>query len=103
MLTDTLVDGVHYKRAKLRFKKYNTEASFKICYFRCDGKGLLFSLEKGMSRKLNCTMTKLFSYKVNSPNPYATQQVDFPRHHLTAEEKKVFAAWAKNAKENPVQ
>ncbi len=101
-LTDTIIENITYKRAKFCYITNDPKKNFQIGYFRCDGKGDLFSIEKDHSRKLNCTMVKYFDYKVGKPKPYFSKEVDFISESLTKEELEVFAAWGKNEKENPV-
>jgi hypothetical protein len=102
-LSDTLIDDVNYKRAKINFKAYDPAKSYLIACFRCDGKGDMFSLEKDYSRKINCTMVKFFDYKVGAAMPFASIEVSYLSNELTKEELNVFDAWEKNEKENPVE
>lgn len=101
-LSDTIIDNITYKRAKFSFERHDPKKNFLIGYLRCDGKGLLFSLEKAYSRQLNCTMVKFFDFQVGRERPYASQEIDFVSDTLTQEELKIFDAWQRNAKENPV-
>lgn len=101
-LTDTTIDNLNYKRAKFSFERHDPKKNFLIGYLRCDRKEILFSLEKRYSRESNCTMVKFFDFKVGRERPYASQEVDFISDMLTSEETKVFDAWERNAKQNPM-
>jgi hypothetical protein len=102
MMNDTIIDDITYKRAKLYFVYDDPQKSFIIAYFRCDGKGDIFSLEKKYSWKINCVMTKYSEFKVGKPGPYATIELEFTSDTLANNESKVFEAWERNAKQNPV-
>ncbi|MBN8673228.1 MAG: hypothetical protein J0L56_03780 [Chitinophagales bacterium] len=101
-LSDTMIGNVNYKRARFSYTWHNLQKDFIIGYFRCDGKGNMFSLEKAYSRSLNCRMAKYYAYKIGITAPVASKEVDYISNSLTAEELRVFAAWEKNAKEIPV-
>lgn len=102
LLTDTAINNINYKRAGFIFERHDPGKNFLIGYLRCDNRGTLFSLEKKYSGKSNCTMTKLFNFKVGREKPYGSQEVDFISNSLTSEETKVFDAWERNARQNPV-
>ncbi len=102
-LSDTIVDNINYKRAKINFKVNDPKKNYLIAYFSCDGKGDMFSLEKDYSRGINCTMVKFFDYKVGVAKPFASIEVFYLSNELTKEQLNVFAAWEKNEKENPVE
>lgn len=95
-LSDTIIDEVYYKRAKFIYTWHDPKKNFLVGYFRCNGKGDKFSLEKEYSRKLNCTMVKYFDFKAGRVNPFASKEVNFISDTLTAKELKVFSAWEKN-------
>jgi hypothetical protein len=101
-MKDTIIDNVTYKRAKFHFMYDDPKRTFIIGYFRCDGKGEMFSLEKAHSRKLNCTMTKFSEFPIGKTNPFATIELEFLSDTLTEREVKVFEAWKKNAEKGPV-
>jgi hypothetical protein len=101
-ISDTIIDNITYKRAKFNFLHDDPGKGFMIGYFRCDGKGTMFSLEKSYSRKLNCTMTKFFDFRYGKKVPYASKEVDFISDTLTKEDLNVFESWEKNEKKYPV-
>lgn len=102
LLTDTVIDNISYRRAKFTYTWYDPKKIFLVGYFRCDGKGNMFSLEKDFSRKWNCTMVKSFTYKFGMTIPYGSKEVEFLSEELTKEELKVFKAWERNARQNLV-
>lgn len=103
-ISDTAIDNVVYKRAKFHFVHNNPIDNFQIGYFRCDEKGLMFSLEKSYSQKLGCSMSKFIDYRYKNGiwNSYASIEVKYVADTLTKEQLAVFNAWEKNAKEHPV-
>jgi hypothetical protein len=102
LLADTVIDNISYRRAKFSYTWYDPKKIFLIGYFRCDGKGDMFSLEKDFSRKWNCTMVKSFTYKFGMTIPYGSKEVEFLSDELTKGELKVFEAWERNAQQNVV-
>jgi hypothetical protein len=101
-MSDTAIDGVMYKRVKFNFAWHNPQTNYAIGYLRCDGKGLLFSLEKSCAKKANCTTVKIFDFKGRKSKPWSSQEVDFISDSLTKDELKVFETWERNARQNPV-
>ena len=102
-LTDTVIGNLDYKRVKFNFTGDDPTTGFLIGYFRCDGKGDMFSIEKNYSKKINCTMVKYFDYKIGMARPFASKEVFYISDTLTKHELKVFEAWEKNAKQNPIK
>jgi hypothetical protein len=102
MMNDTTLNNITYKRAKFNFVWHDPTKHFIIGYFRCDGKGNLFSLEKSFSRQINCTLAKILDFKSGEANPFASKEVEFLSDTLSKEELKVFEAWERNARQNPV-
>lgn len=63
----------------------------------------MFQSDKHISEIFGCPMIRLEAVPTAKyPNAFATE-IKFVADKLTEEELKVFAAWEKNAKENPVQ
>jgi len=60
-LTDTVVDQINYKRARLLTKAGNNPY-FIDCYFRCDKKGTIFNYDPGLSKMIRCPLVKLFTF-----------------------------------------
>lgn len=101
-LSDTVIGLVSYKRIRFNFFGDSLAIVYKIGYYRCDGKGRMFSLEKKYSEKINCTMTKFDDFYFGSFSPFATTEIEFLSDSLTKEEHKVFDAWEQNEKKYPV-
>lgn len=102
-MNDTLIENIIYKRAKFNFALDDLSKRFLIGYFRCDTKGAIFSLEKKYSREINCTLVKFLDFRYGFDRPFASKQIDFISDTLSQEELKIFDAWEKNAKNNPVR
>ncbi|MEI9944860.1 MAG: hypothetical protein WDN26_11630 [Chitinophagaceae bacterium] len=103
-ITDTIINGVKYKRAKSFSIVNGTSGEEKIIktgYFRCDKKETFFSMDKPLSRIVGYPMLRLDSYSP-STQIALSQEIEFISDKLTAKELKVFEAWEKNAKENPI-
>ncbi len=99
-LTDTVIDKISYKRYRFNYTFKNPGKGYLIGLFRCDNKGTLFSLEKKFSRKINCTLVKLFDYRVGREKLYASTEVFFISDTLSDQEMKAFKAWGKTAVED---
>jgi hypothetical protein len=97
LLKDTTIENLRYKRAKFYTKGLDSNKFYQIGYFIHDTRGNLFSLEKPFSQKLNCTMTKVFSYKVGNSIPFASQEIEFLSNKLTQQEKSVFSSWKRSS------
>jgi hypothetical protein len=102
MLIDTIIENEPYKRIKYSLLHQDPKKNFDIGYLKCDGKQSMFSLEKHYSRKINCTMVKNFSFQYGNQYPYASREVSYISDTLSKQELKVFEAWERNAKNNPI-
>jgi hypothetical protein len=102
-IRDTTIESIRYKRVKFNVMGDDPQKVYKVGYLRCDKKEHLFSLLSSYSRLLKCTMTKLFTYRVGSTKPFSLIEIEFISDQLTKDEEKVFAAWERNAKQNPVK
>jgi hypothetical protein len=106
-LSDTMIDNVLYKRVKLIYINPTSQEKIReesIAYFRCDIKNIMFSLVKNISKKNGCPCVRKDQIPTSLKNPVAVSlQIEFVANKLTPEELKVFDAWEKNAKKNPVQ
>jgi hypothetical protein len=100
-LTDTIIDKITYKRVRV---STGTQANpFEmICYFRCDKKGTIFTLDRAISEMVGCPMVKKYSFSLLKRGKAASTEVDFLADALTKDELKVFDAWVKNIKKYPV-
>lgn len=103
ILDDTTIDKIIYKR--LMFNRIQKEISRQytaIAYFRCDKKGTIILFDKTLSEKMGCPMERIDGFPLDKmENPYSSS-FEFVRNTLTKEELKVFEAWERNARENPV-
>lgn len=97
-LSDTIIEGINYKKMRFNFIGDNPQKVYKIGYMRCDGKGMLFSLEKSYSKKLNCAMTRFDDFEFGKKTPNVIMEIEFLSDTLKKEEKKVFEAWERNIK-----
>lgn len=102
-LADTLIGGVLYKRLTFPIANGRGGEAWRTAYFRCDKKETMFRFEKVLSKRVGCPMTRFEGPPEGETQFALSDEIKFVREHLTAEEMKVFAAWEKNAKENPVQ
>ncbi len=105
-MNDTVMNGILYKRLRLISKKLlngRENKQITIAYFRCDKKGTMFQYDKHLSESIGCPMISFY----NTPTPQnpfaAAADIEFVTNTLTQEELKVFAAWERNAKLNPVK
>ena len=100
LLTDTTINGILYRR--LLIEDANLSSSLMTAYFRCDRRGTLVTYDKGMSDLVGCPLVRYEGVPISkNPNPLAAEII-YERDYLTTEELNIFAAWEKNAKENPV-
>lgn len=105
-LPDTTINKIIYKRVKM-INTINSEKGkwrhIKIGYFRCDKRGTIFQYDKRLSEKIGCPMV-MYHDLPDPHNKYSSlYQIEFVTDTLTPEELKVFAAWERNAKRNPVK
>ncbi len=101
-LPDTLINKVYYKRLKLVLKQNNQDIQY-VGFLRCDKKGTMFDLVNGFSDKVGCPLVRLDVILSSYPPYPLSNEIKFVSDTLSQEELKVFAAWEKNAKENPVK
>lgn len=104
-LPDTTIDGVAFKRFK-RSRKFSTEEGEKesifIGYLRCDKKGTIFQFDKAFSEKIGCPLIK-YEAKIIPDMTWLKAEFEYVNENLTPTEQKIFAAWEKYAKKNPVK
>ena len=94
------VANMRIKFEKLKSKRTDT---YVIGYLRYDNKCKLFSLEKKFSSKVNCTMTRYDDFREGSLKPFASTELEFLSDTLSENELKIFDAWERYARSNPVQ
>lgn len=93
---DTTIDNVAYKKVKFTLKYLDPKLNYDIGYFRCDGKGEMFSLEKIYSKKINCTLAKTYNYKGPDFRLVASKELEFLSESLSGLELNIFEAWKRN-------
>lgn len=101
VLSDTIIEHVNYKRVKFNTKKekYNYTS---IGFFRCDKMGTMFKLDKVYSDKIQCPLVKVYDFPKDGGRGMS-KEINFISDTLTENELKVFNAWEKNAKHNPIK
>lgn len=102
VLSDTIIGNIVFKRARFNFFYDDPEKRFIIGYFNCENPTSMFSLERSYSRKINCTMTKFFEFTYGVEKPFFSREIELISDTLSATELKVFDAWKRNARQNPV-
>jgi hypothetical protein len=100
-LADTIINGISYKRVKFN-RSLGNESLITIGYFRCDKKGSMFQFYKPYSEKIGCPMVKVYDFPVRKLQGPILTEVDFLSDTLSLQEQKIFEAWERNAKQNPV-
>jgi len=110
-LTDTVLNGITYKRAMsfrnktLPDKKIIVEPN-QMYYFHTTRKALVFTLNHSLTELTGYPVTRidLFdSFKSDHAKFRWIRQIQFEADSLTAGEKKVFKKWIENAKQDPVK
>ena len=104
-LSDTLIDNIVYKRIQVIKEPDSTQQNKKIWigYLNCDRKNTLFMFDKSLSKTTGCPIVRFDE----QPLPEfvfrpVSAQIEFISDTLSNDELKVFNAWEKNAKNNPV-
>jgi hypothetical protein len=100
-MPDTAIDNVAYKQAKI-FRTVNNIPYIIFCYFNCDKMGTVFNLDPDLSKTIGCPLVKIYWSTPQKKGLHMTSELNFLSNSLTKEEQKVFTAWEKYAKENPV-
>lgn len=102
ILTDTVIDKVAYKRVELPIISNGFLVTI-IAYQRCDRKGSIFQFDKNLGKKLGCPVMRIDDLpSPEYPIPISSE-INFLRDSLTKEEIKIFEAWKKNMKKNPIK
>ena len=102
-LPDTVIEGVIYQRVRFVNQRENKYNPVSIAYIRCDRKGTLFQIDKNFSEKRGCPIVR-YEELPTQRNPFANAgEIVFAADTLSPEELKVFEAWERNAKQNPVK
>jgi hypothetical protein len=106
ILTDTVIDDITYKRITRLYTRQgqmdNIVPEKYINYYRCDKKGMMmFSLYRELN-EIDCVCSRIDIIPTAEGYVTLSRQVFYLADSLTPAEQKVFTAWEKYAKENPV-
>src|SRR5687767_5722038 len=98
---DTTIEGVIYKRVHFNVKAGNF-VSPTVYYLRCDKKGSLFKFNKRLSEEFGCPVVRIDYLPTPENTIPGSSEIVFVRDKLSKDELKVFDAWEKNIKKQPV-
>jgi len=97
-LSDTIIDNLKYQRIRFNLTNEDPEEMYTVAHLQCEIKDQLFSIIKTISKKNNCCVTKIYSYRTGKTTPFASQEVIFLSDTLTSNELNVISTWQKNAR-----
>jgi hypothetical protein len=103
---DTTIGGIAFSRYRINSTRKSDFGGFyqniETLYLRCDIKDFQLSFNKPLSFKTGCFVSRIeeLQPELNTCIYYDMKMV---RKTLTKEEHKIFDAWEKNARENPVR
>lgn len=103
-ISDTIVNGVNYSRYQVHSMHTDNGESYlniRTAYLRCDITNFILSLDKPFSRLTGCFVSKFDDWQPGRVKGLITE-MEIRQNNLGELENKVFDAWEKNAKENPV-
>ncbi len=104
-IPDTVINRIIYSRYRVNSdRKSGSGESYKnieTLYLRCDIKNFQLSYNKPLSFKTGCFVTRIENFQPEL-NTCIYYEINMIRETLTKEEHKIFDAWEKNARENPV-
>ena len=101
-IADTMMEQINYQRIVDTFsgsyegKLYHFQHTG---YMRCDKKEVILEIDKPLNRKLGCPVVRIDMRTLNTMYGISTR-IEFLSDTLTTLERKIFAAWEKNAREN---
>jgi hypothetical protein len=101
-LPDTIIGGIKYERLKALTERENVQYKVTL-YFRCDRPNSIFSFEGHLSNKMGCPCVKFINQMPDDKNGALVLEFDFLRDTLSTDELRVFNAWERYAKANPVR
>ena len=99
-LTDTVIANIAYSRIAFDLE-WNGEKYPNIGYLRCDKADFIVRFDQTFSKNYGCSLVRVDD--MSRKKGRNSNRINIVRENLTEEELKVFAAWEKNAKANPVQ
>jgi hypothetical protein len=105
-ISDTTINGKVYKRIRGQelvdctdgIKRYLIETGFLLC----ERKGTIFHMDRLTDDKEGCPMV-MYQKNLEGSRAVFCREIEFIDRPLTDFELKLFAAWEKNARENPVK
>ncbi|MCX6315661.1 MAG: hypothetical protein NTW29_00100 [Bacteroidetes bacterium] len=104
-LPDTVINHVRFRRLRTVYHTNNIP-QFTICYFRCDRQGTVFNIDRKLSEKMDCPLTKTFSYPPTGLRG-KTLRLSFEviplADTLDAAEEKAFRDWKLFIANHPVK
>ena len=105
VVPDTTINDIVYKRVKSVQVDPTVKEREVVRHYnawaRCDKKSALHRYDNPLSELIGCPVVKYEIYTPEFGSGFS-MELEFLRDKLTPEEIKVFEAWRKNAKENPV-
>lgn len=101
-MSDTIINKVYYKRLRLN-RDTGERANIAICYFRCDRNDRVFIYDSLLTERMGCPLTRVDNYPVSGRGVAFSLETDYLTDTFSAPEQRVFNAWLKYAKENPVE
>lgn len=104
VLGDTLINSIPYNYYELFITNSDTGTyeSKIIAFTRCDKKGAVIEFAKSIDTSFPCPLTRMDYVPQDAAGLPLSFEIEFVREKLTSEELKVFQAWERNAKQNPV-
>ncbi|HMH23009.1 MAG TPA: hypothetical protein VK563_14580 [Puia sp.] len=103
-LADTIIKNISYKRVRLVNTIESKTGPWKqitICYLLC-GKKTLVRIDNQLSAKMGCPIVRYDIQPTPQDRASLSTEIEFTANTLNPEELKVFNAWEKNMKLNPV-
>jgi hypothetical protein len=101
-LADTTIDAVGYKRCKVNYD-FNQTRFEGIGLLRCDKNNTHFQIDTAISNKIGCSLVSFLTYPMKNPRSRFGSEIKFISDHLPDSVLRVFAAWKRNEKIDPVQ
>lgn len=95
-IQDTDINNASYKR--LIVNRMDKDIPYTtICYFSCNKKGTIFSLDYSLSKIIGCPLVKIHNFSPLQKGLHITSEILFIRDYFLENEQKVFNAWKKKS------
>ncbi len=101
-LPDTVINTISYRRCKVLSSFNNTQFE-SIGLLRCDKKTTHFQIDRGIDKRTGCLLVYTGTYPKRNPQSRIDNEIRFVSTTLPDSVLRVFAAWKKNEKTDPVQ